>query len=82
MVSVPTEKGKTMSKEYVCNSCEEIAKNPHEVKMKEFYIGCSFETFGVFPSFDKRKLKIHLCDNCFRGLRKIAEKAVNNNENL
>lgn len=68
-----------MSKEYVCNSCKDIIKSPHEVKMKEFYVGCSFELSGVYPSYDKRKVKIHLCDKCFLGLRKIAEKAVKDN---
>ena len=69
-----------MSKEYVCNSCEEIIKSPHEVKMKEFYIGCSFEFGRVLQSYDTRKVKIHLCDKCFLGLGKIAEKAVTDNE--
>lgn len=68
-----------MSKEYVCNSCKEIITSPHAVKMKEFYVGCSFEVDGVHPSFDKRKVKIHLCDKCFLGLRKIAEKVVTDN---
>ena len=68
-----------MSKEYVCNSCNGIMKHPHDVKMKEFYIGCSFEVDGVHPSFDKRKVKIHLCDKCFLGLSKIAEKVVADN---
>ena len=68
-----------MSKQYVCDSCEDIILSPHDVKMKEFYIGCSFEVDGVYPSLDKRKVKIHLCDRCFLGLRKIAEKVVTGN---
>lgn len=68
-----------MSKEYVCDSCNGIIKNPHDVKMKEFYIGCSFDFGRVLPSLDTRKVKIHLCDKCFLGLRKIAEKAVTDN---
>ena len=71
-----------MSKEYVCNSCNRIMKNPHEVKMKEFYIGCSFDFYRVLPSLDTRKVKIHLCDKCFLELRKIAEKVVTANEKL
>lgn len=65
-----------MSKEYVCNSCKGIIASLHDVKMKESYVGCSFEVDGVYPSFDKRKAKIRLCDKCFLGLRKISEKTV------
>ena len=68
-----------MSKEYVCNSCNEIIRNPHDVKMKEFYIGCSFDFGRALPFNDTRKVKIHLCDKCFLGLSKIAEKAVKDN---
>ena len=65
-----------MSKQYVCDSCKEIITSPHDVKMKEFYIGCSFDFGRVLPSLDTRKVKVHLCDKCFLGLNKIAEKAV------
>ena len=44
--------------------------------MKEFYIGATCEGFFVLPHNDKRKVKIHLCDSCFRGLHKIAENAL------
>ena len=64
-------------KVYECDACKKTIKDPYEVKMKEFYVGCSFETCGVFPSNDKREVKIHLCDDCFKGLNKIAkDKAV------
>ena len=64
-------------KVYECDSCKKIIQDPYEVKMKEFYVGCSFETWGVLPSNDKRKVKIHLCDDCFKSLNKIAkDKAV------
>lgn len=42
--------------------------------MKEFYVGCSFELCGVLPSFDTRKIKVHLCDDCYHALCEIAEK--------
>ena len=63
-----------MSKAYICDSCNEVVENPHDVKMKEFYIGCSFELSGVYPTPSKRQVKIHLCDKCFFGLNKIAER--------
>ena len=64
-------------KVYECDACKKTIQDPYEVKMKEFYVGCSFEYRDVFPSKDKRKVKIHLCDDCFKGLNKIAkDKAV------
>ncbi len=65
-----------MSKEYVCDCCKNIITSPHKVKMKEFYIGCTFEVDGVYPSLDKRKMKIHLCDKCFFGLREVSKKSA------
>ena len=47
---------------YECDACKKTIKDPYEVKMKEFYVGCFFENCGIFPSNDKRKVKIHLCD--------------------
>ena len=44
--------------------------------MKEFYISAICEGFFVLPYNDKRKVKIHLCDDCFRELHKIAENAL------
>lgn len=66
-----------MSKEYVCDCCNEVIFVPHEVTMKEFYLGYTIEDFGVVPTLAKRKVKIHLCENCFLGLKEIAKKVVN-----
>lgn len=64
-------------KVYECDACKKIIQDPYEVKMKEFYVGCSFETCSVLPSNYIRKVKIHLCDDCFNGLNKIVkDKAV------
>ena len=64
-----------MAKVYVCDACGDTIRNPHAVKMKEFYIGCSFDLGGgVFPSFDTRKVKVHLCDDCYNALCEIARK--------
>jgi hypothetical protein len=45
--------------------------------MKEFYVGmmdtdCSSGI--VIPIDSKRKIKIQLCDDCYKGLHLIAEK--------
>ena len=61
-------------KVYQCDSCEKTITNPYEEKMKEFYVGCHFEYEGVFPENSKRKVKVHLCEDCFNGLHAIAEK--------
>jgi hypothetical protein len=47
--------------------------------MKEFYLGVDnddyFSLIGLaIPVERKRKIKIDLCDDCFRGLHVIAEK--------
>lgn len=63
---------------YKCDSCEKMIENPYEEKMREFFVGCSFEIFGVAPKNEKRKAKIHLCENCYKGLHLIAEKVRSN----
>jgi hypothetical protein len=44
--------------------------------MKEFYVGVDIDYFsGIeIPVELKRKIEIHLCDDCFKGLHVIAEK--------
>lgn len=61
-------------KVYQCDGCGKTITNPYEEKMKEFYVGCHFDYGGVFPENSKRKVKIHLCDDCFKSLYSIAEK--------
>lgn len=61
-------------KVYQCDSCKKVIKTPYEEKMKEFYVGCEFTLGAAFPTFEKRKVKIHLCEDCFQGLHLIAEK--------
>ena len=63
-----------MAKAYVCDACGIAITNPHNVKMKEFYIGYSFELCGVLSSFDTRRVKVHLCDDCYHALCEIATK--------
>ena len=44
--------------------------------MKEFYVGIDIEYFPRIetPIERKRKIKIQLCDDCYKGLHLIAEK--------
>jgi hypothetical protein len=44
--------------------------------MKEFYVGIDREYFTWLETLvkSKRKIKIQLCDDCYKGLHFIAEK--------
>lgn len=63
-------------KVYQCDCCNKVISDPYKVKMKEFYVGVDIEYFsGIAIPFEcKRKIKIHLCDDCFKGLHVIAER--------
>lgn len=61
-------------KVYQCDACGKVIKDPYEEKMKEFCVVAHFDVGGVFPEFTKRKEKVHLCEECFKGLHLIAEK--------
>lgn len=61
-----------MSKVYKCDSCGSMIENPYTAKMKEFYLGCKFDFGKCFPEESKIKVKIHLCEKCYKGLCTIA----------
>ena len=62
-----------MAKAYVCDACGFTIENPHRAKMREFYIGMDID-FGVAsPCPRKRKIKVHLCDECYHALHEIAK---------
>jgi hypothetical protein len=53
--------------------------------MKEFYVGIDTEYFTRIktPVKSKRKIKIQLCDECYKGLHLIAKlKGATNNGTL
>lgn len=65
-----------MAQVFTCDCCKEVITNPYKLKMKEFYVGMYFDAdLGGNVELEsmnvKRKVKIHLCDDCWRGLRKI-----------
>lgn len=69
------EKGKTMANAYVCDACGETITDPHNAKMKEFYIAWNINGIGNYVScLTKRRTKVHLCDDCYHALCEIAEK--------
>lgn len=62
---------------YQCDSCYKIIENPYIVKMKEFYVGMmDIDCISgiVAPVERKRKIKIQLCNDCYKGLHLVAEK--------
>ena len=61
---------------YQCDCCKKIIEVPFTVKMKEFYLGVDTDCFSgiAIPIESKRKIKIQLCDDCYKGLHLIAEK--------
>ena len=69
-----------MAKAYICDACGDTITNPYTAKMKEFYLGCSVEVSGVFPSFNTRRTKVHLCDDCYHALYEIAENKRGDND--
>lgn len=60
-------------KVYRCDSCKKVVENPHKEHMKEFYVGVMHDCGITTPFNTTRKVKIHLCDNCFSGLKTIAQ---------
>lgn len=61
---------------YQCDCCKEVIADPYTVKMKEFYLGVDTDCLsGVpFPVENcRRRIKIHLCDECYKGLNLIGE---------
>ena len=63
-------------KVYQCDCCNKVISDPYKVKMKKFYLGVDTDYFrGIeIPVECKRKIKIDLCDDCFKGLHVIAER--------
>lgn len=70
-------------KVYQCDNCKRIITDPYETKMKEFFMGYDYDFGTSFYEPFKRKVKIHLCEDCFNGLRFIAEqKEQRSNKNV
>jgi hypothetical protein len=62
-------------KVYQCDCCNKVISNPYTVKMKEFYFGVDTDCLSgiAIPIESKRRIKIHLCDECYKGLNLIGE---------
>lgn len=67
---------------YQCDCCNKVIADPYTVLMKEFYLGmmdtdCSSGI--VIPIERKRKIKIQICNDCYKGLHLIAERKEREN---
>ena len=68
-----------MSKVYKCDACEVMIDNPYKARMKEFYIGTQYDViWGMLPINCKDTTKVHLCEECYKGLKKIGQNIKNN----
>ena len=60
-------------KTYVCDICCIAIDEPHTVRMREFCFTISNCDIYQVPHKYKKKVKIHLCNNCFEGFKHIAK---------
>lgn len=58
---------------YMCDICGITIDEPHSARMREFCFTISNCDIYQVPQKDKKKVKIHLCNNCFEGFRNIAK---------
>lgn len=63
-------------KAYVCDMCGIVITDPYYAKMTQFCFTVSNSDIYQAPQKDKLKAKIHLCNNCFEGLKAIAKEKM------
>ena len=61
-------------KTYKCDSCGITVDNPYTENMKEFCLVADIDEYGILPKCFKKKVKIHLCKDCFAGLYVIVKR--------
>lgn len=57
---------------YVCDACGEVIEKPNICGMKEYCV--DYPTHSLI----KRNVEVHLCEKCFKGLKTIGEKTMQN----
>lgn len=74
-----------MSQVYKCDSCGTTSEEMHDVRMKEFFYDVDLGDLAQFGQFlpypSKRKIKVHICHDCFMGLKHICEKVKEEQKN-
>lgn len=63
-------------KAYICDACGSVIADPHEAEMKEFSVLAEENGGALMPFTSVKRVKIHLCGECFHGLRLIAEDVI------
>lgn len=64
-----------MAVAYVCDACGVTMTDPYEAVMREFYVGTVYDFGHFFPRNSKTpKHTVHLCADCYHGLRTVAER--------
>lgn len=63
-----------MAQKYICDSCGKVIDDPYDVRMREFFIDAEYDLSQWWYRPVKHKCRIHLCDGCFKGLNKLADK--------
>lgn len=61
------------NKAYMCDSCRAIIEHPYSVGMKEFGMGLEIDYCGVFPMPAVRRVRVHLCDDCYKSLKSLVK---------
>lgn len=61
-------------KAYKCDSCGKMIEDPHEEKIKEFCFYDEIDEHGIWKMPATRKVKIHLCGDCFTALHIIKKR--------
>ncbi len=69
-------------KAYVCDICSITIDDPHTLKMKEFYWDRIVENSRIYSVKAKRKKKLHLCGNCFEGLKSVFAKLLEDEKRI
>lgn len=63
-----------MSKVYKCDCCGEMIEDPYDANVREFCHVAGVDENGIYPQPFKEKTKIHLCDDCYKGLKEIGKR--------
>lgn len=66
---------------YICDSCGDTISNPFKANVREFYEGVSIESMNINVEHVSRKIEIHLCDECFKGLKDIVKNKIEKETN-
>ena len=47
-----------------CDVCGNEIKTWEKIRIKNYYIGCSVDQYGIFPTNSKESKYIYICPSC------------------